>query len=69
MADTEGKTLFPRDLLSGRIFEPESVARMAETLRPMFDDGLFSGLGLMVYEVPGQEGSAIRATRRARLSA
>jgi D-alanyl-D-alanine carboxypeptidase len=52
-------TLFLRDLLSGRIIGPKSVALMAETLSPMLDDGLFYGLGLMVYDVPGPARSTI----------
>lgn len=59
VADAEGMTLFLRDLLSGRIIGPESVALMAKTLHPMLDDGLFYGLGLMVYEVPDPGGSTV----------
>jgi D-alanyl-D-alanine carboxypeptidase len=57
VADAGSMALLLRDLLSGRIIKPESVARMAETLYPMFDEGLFYGLGLMVYDVPGPDGS------------
>jgi D-alanyl-D-alanine carboxypeptidase len=59
VADAESMTLLLRDLLSGRILAPENVARMAETLYPMLDDGLFYGLGLMVYDVLGPNGSTV----------
>jgi D-alanyl-D-alanine carboxypeptidase len=51
--------LFLRDLLSGRIVERDSVARMAETLYPMFGDGMSYGLGLMVYDVPEPDGTTV----------
>jgi D-alanyl-D-alanine carboxypeptidase len=59
VADAESMALLLRDLLSGRIIGPESVARMAETLYQMFDNGLFYGLGLMVFDLPGPEGSTV----------
>lgn len=53
VADAGSMARLLRDLLSGQILPPEGcVARMLETLYPMHQDGLWYGLGLMVYEVP-----------------
>ncbi|NOR62457.1 MAG: serine hydrolase [Rhodobacteraceae bacterium] len=54
-ADAESMALFLRDLMSGRILPRETVARMLAELYPMHQDGLWYGLGLMVYDVPGPE--------------
>lgn len=59
VADAASMALFLRDLLSGRIVERDSVARMAETLYPMFGDGMSYGLGLMVYDVPEPDGTTV----------
>jgi D-alanyl-D-alanine carboxypeptidase len=59
VADAESMALFLRDLLAGRIASRAAVADMVEALYPMFQDGTWYGLGLMVYDVPGPAGSTM----------
>ncbi|WP_462322206.1 serine hydrolase domain-containing protein [Halochromatium sp.] len=59
VADAGSMTRLLRDLLSGQILPPKTVARMLEGLHPMHQDGLWYGLGLMVYEVPGAGAEAL----------
>lgn len=59
VGDAESVTLLLRDLLSGQILPPENVAKMLQTLYAMHQDGLWYGLGLMVYEVPGAGAEAL----------
>lgn len=57
VSSAESMVLFLRDLLGGQILEKETVEQMLIELYPMFENGLYYGLGLMVYDVPGQTGS------------
>jgi len=59
VADSESMALFLRDLMSGRILPRRTVARMLTDLYPMHQDGLWYGLGLMVFDVPGPEGATV----------
>ncbi|MEP5758387.1 MAG: serine hydrolase domain-containing protein [Litoreibacter sp.] len=59
VGSAESMVLFLRDLLSGQILEETTVKQMFEDLYPMFDNGLYYGLGLMVYDVPGEVGSQL----------
>lgn len=59
VADAESMALFLRDLLAGRIVQRATVADMVDALYPMFQDGMWYGLGMMVYDVPGPSGSRI----------
>jgi D-alanyl-D-alanine carboxypeptidase len=59
VADAESMVLFLRDLLAGRIASRAAVADMVEALYPMFEEGTWYGLGLMVYDVPGPADSTI----------
>lgn len=59
VADAESMAVFLRDLLAGRILPTASVLRMTHTLYPMFDQGLWYGLGLMVYDVPTSNGTRV----------
>jgi D-alanyl-D-alanine carboxypeptidase len=53
VASAENMSLFLRDLLSGQVLPENTTALMFENLYPMFEDGLFYGLGMMVFDVPG----------------
>lgn len=59
VADAESMALFLRDLLAGRIVSQPTVADMTADLYPMFQEGLWYGLGLMVYDVPDTNGGAV----------
>lgn len=59
VADAESMALFLRDLLAGRIVSQATVADMTADLYPMFQDGLWYGRGLMVYDVPEPDGHAV----------
>jgi D-alanyl-D-alanine carboxypeptidase len=59
VADAESMALFLRDLLAGRIVSQATVADMTADLYPMFQEGLWYGLGLIVYDVPDPNGGAV----------
>ncbi len=59
VADAESMALFLRDLLAGRIVSQATVADMTADLYPMFQDGLWYGLGLMVYDVREPDGHVV----------
>ncbi|MCC1480450.1 serine hydrolase domain-containing protein [Roseibaca sp. Y0-43] len=59
VADAQSMALFLRDLLAGRIVSRAHVALMTRTLYPMFDQGLWYGLGMMVYDVPSADGAQL----------
>ncbi|HSX62746.1 MAG TPA: serine hydrolase domain-containing protein [Tahibacter sp.] len=51
-ADAVDMTRFLAALFDGRLVPAASVDAMSATLYPMFDAGLYYGLGLMVFDVP-----------------
>jgi D-alanyl-D-alanine carboxypeptidase len=59
VADAESMVVFMRDLMAGRILPRETVAGMLSELYPMQQPGLWYGLGLMVYDVPGTDGTSV----------
>ena len=59
VGSAESMVLFLRDLLSGQILEKATVKQMLDDLYPMFENGLYYGLGLMAYDVPGEVGSQL----------
>jgi D-alanyl-D-alanine carboxypeptidase len=59
VADAESMALFLRDLLGGQILPPETMRTMTGDLYPMFQEGLWYGLGLMVYDVPSASGGTV----------
>lgn len=59
VADATSMAIFLQDLLGGRILEPSQVELMTATLYPMFEDPLWYGLGLMVFDVPHPEGASV----------
>lgn len=59
VADAESMAVFLRDLLAGLIVPRRSVSQMVAELHPMFQDGMWYGLGLMVYDVPGADGGMV----------
>lgn len=54
-ADATDMVRFLAALLNGELVAPETVAEMSATLYPMFDTGMFYGLGLMLVDVPDGE--------------
>lgn len=59
VADAQSMAVFLRDLLAGRILPPETVRTMSRDLYPMFQEGTWYGLGLMVYDVPSSSGETV----------
>lgn len=59
VASAEAMAVFLTDLLAGRILPPDAVETMFGTLYPMQQDGLWYGLGLMVFDVPGPDDDAV----------
>lgn len=59
VADAESMAILLRDLLAGEILPRATVARMLATLYPMHQQGLWYGLGLMAYDVPGDAGPTL----------
>jgi len=59
VADAQSMALFLRDLMAGRILPRETVTRMLTDLYPMSQNGVWYGLGLMVYDVPGPDGTSV----------
>jgi D-alanyl-D-alanine carboxypeptidase len=59
VADATSMVLLLHDLLGGRIIDPGQVERMTRTLYPMFEDPLWYGLGLMVFDVADPEGERV----------
>jgi D-alanyl-D-alanine carboxypeptidase len=59
VADAESMAVFLRDLLAGRILPPETMRTMTGDLYPMFQEGMWYGLGLMVYDVPSASGETV----------
>jgi D-alanyl-D-alanine carboxypeptidase len=51
-ADAADMTRFLAALFNGELVPAASVASMTATLYPMFDAGLYYGLGLMVFDIP-----------------
>ena len=46
-------------LLDGRLVKPATLEAMFATLYPMFDPGTYYGLGVMVFDVPDQDGQLL----------
>lgn len=59
LASPEAMIAFLDGLLTGRLVKPETVLAMLERSWPMFGPIQHYGLGLMVYEVPGPDGSGL----------
>jgi len=59
VADAKSMALFLRDLMAGRILPRETVTRMLTDLYPLSQNGVWYGLGLMVYDVPGPDGTSV----------
>jgi D-alanyl-D-alanine carboxypeptidase len=59
VADAESMAVFLRDLLAGRILPRETMRTMTGDLYPMFQEGMWYGLGLMVYDVPSASGETV----------
>ncbi len=59
VASAENMALFMRDLLGGRILDEATLDLMLEDPFPMFDEGLWYGLGLMVFDVPTDLGTEL----------
>jgi D-alanyl-D-alanine carboxypeptidase len=59
VADAQSMAGFLRDLLSGVILPPETVRAMIRDLHLMFQEGIWYGLGLMVYDVPSASGETV----------
>ncbi len=54
VASSPDMIAFLQALLGARILKPETTASLLRTPYPMFDPGTFYGLGLMLYDIPGQ---------------
>jgi len=59
VGDAQNMALFLRDLLAGRILPQHTVSELMSQLYPMQQDGVWYGLGLMVYDVPKPDGTQL----------
>lgn len=59
LADAESMALLLRDVLAGRVLPQPRVEQMLAELYPMSQQGLWYGLGLMAYDVPGNGGTSL----------
>ncbi len=57
VGSAEDMLRFWHAVLARKLLSPENTARMFETLYPMFDRGTYYGRGVMLYELPGDNGS------------
>jgi D-alanyl-D-alanine carboxypeptidase len=56
VSDAADMLRFWAALLEGRLVDRNTVSAMFSMLYPMFDDGTFYGLGVMVFDVPDKKG-------------